>query len=383
MAENRRRKKKPKFKPIFYFLCIVVVYTLLLLVLSGMFLAYADICIRKFERSQSSYAIEDYMEGFKKSLAKKKMPEGFDAEDGSIGSFEDSDIRLEALIAATDGKTVSYEKDKNSYNTEEPVYDILADDTTIAKITLTAYNERTVFGILTIMDWKISKTEILSLPELDDYTIWAPEGSTVTVNGKTVSDDYLTGNVKDEDLFTYVKEYVNIPSIREYLIPALGNPPEVAVTGPSGENCEVIADGTNYETVYFKESDIPDDIKETALNISETWSLFMTDDLTGGKHGLDTIKQYLIPGSDYDVQAEEWAGGVDITFTSPHTLENPAFTNVKVSEYVRYSDDCFSCRISFDKPMFIKSMKKTVVDTTDSIYIFVKYNDTWCLAGMR
>ena len=376
----RKKKRKAKMKPSFYFLCVCVVYTLILLIGAGLFLGYADRCLNRFEKSQSSYAIEDYFKEFKESLAAKELPKGFVSEESS--KFEDSDLKLEALIAATDGKTLSYEKDAQSYDTEEPIYDILADGEAIAKITLSAYNSKTVFGILTIMDWKIKSAEFLNMPSLADYSIWAPEGCSVTVNGIPVSSDYLTGEKKDLELFANAKEYIDIPSVQEYKIPALSKEPEVSITDENGKNVDFTQDGTTYEAAFGSESEIPDDMKETALNIAETWSLFNTVDLSGPSYGLETVRQYLIPDSYYDGLAKQWATSVDITFTSPHTLEDPKFKNVEVSQYRRITDDCFSVRISFDKPMHLTRTGEIVMDHTDSEYLFVRYEASWRMVDM-
>ncbi|MBR1508615.1 MAG: hypothetical protein IJ619_11515 [Eubacterium sp.] len=370
-----RQRKKPN-----YFLRILAGYTILLLILAGIFLVYADICIHRFEKSQSNYAIEDYIKDFQKSISKKKLPEGFAAEEAN--TFEDPNIKLNALIAQADGKELTYEKNSKSYNTEEPIYDILADGNPLARVTLSAYNSRTVFGILTIMDWKVKSAELLNLPDLTDYTIWVPEGYSIKVNGIDVSDEFLTGNESDQKLFENAKEYVSFPKLVEYKIPSLANEPEVSIADASGSSVSYNHEGTNYEVVFGQESEIPSDLKETALNAAETWSLFNTADLSGGSHGLDTVRAFLIPDSYYDSLAKQWAGGIDITFTSPHTLNSPAFENVNVTQYRRYTDDCFSVRISFDKPMHLTRTGETIIDSTDSEYLFVNHDGKWCMVDM-
>ncbi len=374
------KKKKVKFKSSFYFLCILVVYTAFLLVLSAIFLVYTDSSLKKFEKSQSFYAFEQYLQSFKESLVANELPEGFASENTS--AFESSDVILQALLSQTEGKTISYEKDPSSYNTEEPVYDILADGEPIAKVTLSAYNERVVFVILTAMDWKVVKAELVNSGDLTDYTIVVPEGSHVTVNGVTAGNEYITGTVDTQSLFANAAEYITVPNMVEYQIPALSKAPEVVVSDSNGNNLECSLEGTKFSVPFGVESEMPEDLKETALNIAETWSLFNTADLQGASHGLDTVRKFLIPGSFYDELAKGWASGVDITFTSAHTLKNPAFENVNVDHYVRYTDDCFACHIDFDKPMHLTRTGADIVDSTHSTYLFVNYNGTWCMVDM-
>ena len=374
------KKKKRKFKSSFYFLCFLAVYTAFLILLGIIFLIYTDRSLKTFEKSQSFYAFEQYLQGFKESLVANELPEGFASENAS--AFESQDVLLQTLQSLTEGKNISYEKDSNSYNTEEPIYDILADGEPIAKVTLSAYNERVVFVILTAMDWKVEKAELMNAGDLTDYTITAPEGYLVTVNGVNVGNEYLTGKSESLPLFENAAEFITVPNMVEYQIPALSKAPEVQIKNPDGNDIAFTQDGTSYRAQFGVESEMPEDLKETALNIAETWSLFNTDDLKGGSHGLETVRKFLIPDSHYDSLAKGWASGVDITFTSAHTLKNPAFENVNVDHYIRYTDDCFSCHIDFDKPMHLTRTGDDIVDSTHSTYLFVNYNGNWCMVDM-
>jgi hypothetical protein len=358
----------------------VALYTIVLLVISAIFLGYVSRSLKKYEKSQSSFAIEKYVEDFKSSLAAGNLPEGFVSEGSS--QFESADIKLQNLMDATNGKTISYEKDAASYNTEEPVYDLNADGETFAKVTFSATNPQVILGILTIMDWEVKSADLMNTGNTTDYIINAPAGYTVTVNGVTVGSEYLTGNNANLKLFANAADYVTIPQMVEYKIPALNAEPVVKVTDESGTEHGCTLSGTTFTAAFGTQGEMPDDIKEEALNIAQTWSLFMTADLGGAKYGLDKVRQYLIPDSFYDGLAKGWAGGIDITFTSAHTLKNPAFENVEIGDYIRYTDDCFSCHIKFDKPMHLTRTGEDIVDSTSSTYLFVKYNGQWCLVDM-
>jgi len=367
-------------KSLFYFLCILGGYTLILLILAAIFLGYADRSLKKFERSQSTYAMDKYVEKFEKDLSAGTLPEGFASEHAS--AFESSDITLANLQAAAGGKTITYEKDAASYNTEEPIYDLLANGQEFGKVTLSATNSRVVFAILTIMDWDVKKAELTNVESGTVYTISAPADYKVMVNGVEVGSEYLTGKSVSLPLFANAKEYLSVPEIVEYKLPPLNNEPVVTALNENGEEAFVSREGNAVSVSFGRATEMPEDLKETALEIAKTWSLFMTADLRGSKYGLDTVRQYLIPDSFYDGLAKDWAGGIDITFTSAHTLKSNPFENVEVSDYVRYTDDCFSCHISFDKPMHLTRTGEDIVDSTHSTYLFVKNNGQWCLVDM-
>ncbi|MBR6094869.1 MAG: hypothetical protein IKP92_07615 [Lachnospiraceae bacterium] len=379
-ASARGRKKKFRIRSRFFYLCFLLVYTVILLIVSAIFLGYVNRSLKKYEKSQSTFAMEEYFNGFKESLGRGELPEGFVSE--SASQFESADVKLNNLLSATNGRTLAYEKDANSYNTEEPVYDITADGEKVAEVTLTAVNPQVILGILTIMDWEVKSAELEKTGDTQDYIINAPSGYKVTVNGVEVSDNYLTGNNANLKLFANASDYVTIPQMVEYKIPALSAQPTVTVTDEAGTEHGCTLSGNTFTAAFGTESEMPSDLSAEALNIAETWSLFMTADLGGAKYGLDKVRQYLIPDSFYDGLAKGWAGGIDITFTSAHTLQNPAFKNVEIGEYIRYTDDCFSCHIRFDKPMHLTRTGEDIVDSTSSTYLFVKYNGQWCLVDM-
>lgn len=379
-SRSGSKKKKMKAKPRFYIICGLGAYLIILLIISAIFLGYVDRSLKKYEKSQSSYAIEKYMDDFNAAIAAGQLPEGFVSEAGN--KFESEDVKLSTLLSLTQGKTITCEKDPMSYNTEEPVYDIKADGDTVAKVTLTAVNPSVILGILTIMDWEVKSADLTSETNTTDYYITAPEGYAVSVNGVSVDSSYLTGEEGSIKLFENASEYVSIPSMVQYKIPSLSSEPTVVVTNPENQEVLVTKDGNNYAAVFGTEGEMPQDLKDTALNIAETWSLFNTADLSGGSYGLATVRDFLIPDSFYDGLAKGWAGGIDITFTSAHTLKNPPFENVTVDQFIQYTPDCFSCHICFDKPMHLTRTGEDIVDSTHSTYLFVRYDGKWCLVDM-
>ena len=101
----------------------------------------------------------------------------------------------------------------------------------------------------------------------------------------------------------------------------------------------------------------------------------MTDDLEGSNKGFDTIKKYLIKDSYMYNVAYKWATGIDITLTSAHRTSDNYFKNEKVSNFVKYSDNLFSCDISFVKYMYLYKSNKWVDDPMNSTFYFLNIGD--------
>ena len=115
----------------------------------------------------------------------------------------------------------------------------------------------------------------------------------------------------------------------------------------------------------------------------------MTQDLTGPNNGYGQIEPYLIKGSYLQDVAWKWATGQDITFTSNHYLKTPPFQVEEISNYVVYSDTCFSCDIRLEKTLVLTRTGEEVKDVVNSTFYFVKYDGTgsgnshWYLADYR
>ncbi|MBR5741792.1 MAG: hypothetical protein IKX91_04475, partial [Firmicutes bacterium] len=124
-----------------------------------------------------------------------------------------------------------------------------------------------------------------------------------------------------------------------------------------------------------------------ALAIGELWSKFMTNDVGGDARGLYTVRNncLLLPGSDLYKKATSWANSIDITFVSGHSIFS--FTGERVSNYVLYNDDLFSCDVYFEKNMTLKTGAKRT-DVFHNRLFFVNNKDTangflgWRLADM-
>ena len=333
----------------------LAVYAVILLILAICMIAYTGSCLKKYENSQSDKVMNDFINDFTKMAADKTLADNIELPASS--EFEGKDTFVNMYMSELDGTTdYTYKKSEGSYNTEEPMYDIYADDKKVARMTLEAKDQHVVLGILTVFDWKVKSIEPVFSAKTNDYTVSIPEGYTFTVNGITVSDDYKTGKVIDNPDFVNVSKYVTMPKSVEYKLTGFVNKPEIKIYNASER-------------------------KEEALNMAKIWDNFLTNDLSGSGHGLATVQQYLIEDSYYWNLAKDYASSADITFISDHTLSGNPYTGVTVDNYIEYNDDCYSCHIAFTKNMTLTSggARKDVIDST---FYFVKYEGRWAIADM-
>ncbi len=185
--------------------------------------------------------------------------------------------------------------------------------------------------------------------------ITVPNGYQILVEGNALPESSSV-KVDDEEL-DEVRKYADIPESLLYSFAILKENASFTVKDGTGKEVDISAYASSNEidlTGTLSGADtLPEEISSQidVLEVAETWSLFMSADINDGGYGFYTMSEYLIEDSKLYDDAKKWANGVDITFTSIHTLGDPPFTEEKVTNYVRLSDNCFRCDISFVKHM--------------------------------
>lgn len=219
-------------------------------------------------------------------------------------------------------------------------------------------------------------------------TILADGRYSVTVEGENLAKEAVT--VSENKEYAQLADYVeNLPRISEINIAVLKKDAEILIADEAGNPVsfqpgEAFYDFTDNKSVL---QDVPDEVRAEVdiIGIAQAWSLFMSNDKRFAE-----LEPYLIADSyQYNV-AKQYATGVDITFTSEHTLANPAFTDASVSDFVWIADNCFSVDVSFVKHMILRTGKR-VDDPMNDRFYFVKYDDTedgihnptWKIASMK
>lgn len=210
----------------------------------------------------------------------------------------------------------------------------------------------------------------------------------VTVNNTEIPDAaiHTTANPEYQLLTDYVEQ---LPQLKEYDIAVLKKDALIEVKDENGKAIPIdttrqVVDATK---CYNSLDAVPDEVssKIDVLAMAQDWSLFMSKDKK-----FSEIAKYLIRDSYQYRVAVQYATGRDITFTSAHTLLNPAFTDSKVERFFWITEECFSVDISFVKHMRLRT-EQLVDDYMNDRFYFVYYDDTddgkdnpdWKIAGMK
>lgn len=371
MAETKNNQSTKKTKKKKFWIGYGI-YMGILAVLVTVLLAYVWNIMKKYEKAQPVYVLEALLDDLKAGKSDR-------IADVELGKFEAAENYAETFAGNVKGKELGYRvKSNGSFLI---TYSLLDDDQVVAEATLKADNEKTIMGILSISDWKVDSVRV-SVPSGDKgIKITVPAAYTVKVNGVELTAEERTGEARVIDGMEYVAEYTDPPKTVAYEVKGLMKEPVVEVSDGSGSAVDLSAYAGASEIVLgYAESEMPQELKDYVLTAAKDYSNFFSKDIEGCYDSTACIQRYFPEGSYYIGLAEQYRTG-DMWMYSAHSA--PEFRNAEVSEYIRYSDSCFSCRVAFDKYMVLTLSGEPRIERNDQVYYYVNIGGNWLIADMK
>ena len=327
----------------------------------------------------------------------------------SCNYFENPYTYVAQLNDILDRTPLTYEKTGQDFSSGALTYALFAGELHFGDIKLLPGNSYTRMKLLTMTDWEPESISIFKKPADYSIQIEIPDNFTATVNGMPVPDEYTISEEECSNL-EFCKKYVQTPGKKTILIPGFQDEATVDITDSNGEKVECTVEiisenkaedsntdsmsdsygNTDYPGWYasrinqinyrcgFPSPEIPEDLKETILDMTENYSLFFTRDLPGSTASIDPIR-YIFPEDSEYLKLAETYRRQDMEIIVAHS--NTHFENVTIDDYTVYNSECFSCHVAFDKIMTMYG--KEVVDDTDSVYYFVMIDGEWKIADIR
>ena len=219
-------------------------------------------------------------------------------------------------------------------------------------------------------------------------TITADSRCTVRANGDSIPEHRVVTHIDPE--YSQFSDFVaDLPTICDYTIVVLQENAEISVIDGAGNSIPLDKSKTSHDLTgcVARLDSVPDAVtaQVDVLQVAQMWSMFLTDDLP-----FEELEPHLIAGSYQHNVAVKYATGVDIKYTSKHTLADPAFTENSVTNFTWITEDCFSVDISFVKHMRLY-YGAMVDDPMNDRFYFVRCDDTdngvddpaWKLASMK
>ncbi len=356
----------------------LILYTLLLVVCGFFILVYVFNSMVLYERN----LVDNYI----KYLATSgKLTEDVKDDLFKVSKYEKSNAKI------SDGIKKLYKSDdlkikKNTKLSKDEVYayDLYNNDKLISTVSIKSVNSYKRMAILTIDEWDVVDYQNYFDKGIYAYEIKVPKDYTVKVNGNTLSNDDITkeGDVEGLERLT---EYVEIEKSKTYEVNNLVYKPEIVILDANNKEVEYKEEDNKINvTKEFREIKTLEDAKSyikddfDILKLAENWSLYLTNDLSGG---LNTLRPYLIKDSYYYTMAYNWSRNIDRTFVSSHRLKNPVFTNEVVEDFIIYNDNAFSCKVYLEKNMVVSGKDKQDI-MNDRLY-FIYYDGGYKLVNME
>ena len=357
---SKRKKKMTGYKK------SLLIWFLLLLIASEACLIYVSTTLKMYEKGN--------IEGYMTSLIKDMKTASKVGNINKYLSYNKVESKYEKASSFEDGYKELFNESKLSYkkNDKESTYDIYADDTMIASVTLDSKKVRRL-GILSFEEYSIKEIETYSKNGIYNIDVYVNSNYDLYINDIKVNDEDL---VSKEEIKEYSEVYnkVDLPYENHYKITNLTKKPKIKVMNGNNE-VKVTNEKSNYYGVTYFKTDDKDAAFEKLTNkdydpltFAKNWSLFLTADLPGERYGLYTLTPNLVEGTALYKRAYSWATNVDITFTSMHTLDKDTFTNVKMNGFTVYNENAFSVDIYLEKNMTLVNGEKRVDTLNDTFY---------------
>ena len=357
---SKRKKKMTGYKK------SLLIWFLLLLIASEACLIYVSTTLKMYEKGN--------IEGYMTSLIKDMKTASKVGNINKYLSYNKVESKYEKNSSFEEGYKELFNESKLSYkkNDKESTYDIYADDTMIASVTLDSKKVRRL-GILSFEEYSIKEIETYSKNGIYNIDVYVNSNYDLYINDVKVSDDDLLSKEEIKE-YSEVYDKVDLPYENHYKITNLTKKLKIKVMNGNNE-VKVTNEKSNYYGVtYFKTDDKNAAFSKLTnkdydpLTFAKNWSLFLTADLPGERYGLYTLTPNLVEGTALYKRAYSWATNVDITFTSMHTLDKDTFTNVKMNGFTVYNENAFSVDIYLEKNMTLVNGEKRVDTLNDTFY---------------
>lgn len=357
---SKRKKKMTGYKK------SLLIWFLLLLIASEACLIYVSTTLKMYEKGN--------IEGYMTSLIKDMKTASKVGNINKYLSYNKVESKYEKNSSFEEGYKELFNESKLSYkkNDKESTYDIYADDTMVASVTLDSKKVRRL-GILSFEEYSIKEIETYSKNGIYNIDVYVNSNYDLYINDIKVSDDDLLSKEEIKE-YSEVYDKVDLPYENHYKITNLTKKPKIKVMNGNNE-VKVTNEKSNYYGVTYFKTDDKDAAFEKLTNkdydpltFAKNWSLFLTADLPGERYGLYTLTPNLVEGTALYKRAYSWATNVDITFTSMHTLDKDTFTNVKMNGFTVYNANAFSVDIYLEKNMTLVNGEKRVDTLNDTFY---------------
>lgn len=349
-----------KKKKISGFTIFLLVYATLLIGLVAFALNYVWNLLIDYEASIPDVNMEKFLDEF----SEDNISDLLEKYPVSVNEYDDADAVNEAYIKMLSGKELTFDKLTGRYTNAAPVYTISAGDDVIAVAELTEIGKNSHgFSI-----WELSKVIFDGYgPERTSIKIKVPGSAVVEVNGNVIDEKYLIGT-ETVEMTSNISEYVQwVPEYKIYEVDNLIKKPQINV---SGDYIREVSE-KGYDTAYEFDTDeaLKQEVSSRVLAMGHEYGAYIIN-----KGSLGVLQSYMLG------KAREYVSNIPAIWAYLWGEEySYNFTDESVDNFVRYSEDCFSCKVTFTLNVFYRGTRSVSYETKINC-MYVKQDGAWYMA---
>lgn len=338
----------------------LIVYSLLLIALIGAGLFYVWGLLIDYEASIPDVNMEKYLADFDESNI-HALYGSFPLE---LEEYEDKEAVEAKVCEEAAGGELSYRKQAGVYTNSAPVYEVLSGENVIATAALTQNGQNDHgFAVWDMTDVSFTGYGL----DFFDVTVKVPFDAVVFVNGRVIDEAYRTSE-ETVSLAKNISEYVRkTPGYKIYTMEHLANMPEIEV---NGENMYPAA-SEDY-TVFYDfgtDEELKGQVSGRITEMTREFGAYIIN-----KGSLSRLQSYMVG------KAKEYVSNIPAVWAYLVGEEySYTFTNETIENFVRYSEDCFSCEVSYTLNVTYRQTRGISYDTT-LICTYIRKDGVWYLA---
>ena len=328
-----RRKKMSAFWKVFIAFCIVFAVAL------GGWLYFLTGWLGDYEAAQPKYVAEEtYKKHFEKFDAKAYVDMCF--KEGSV--LETAENIAAYLEDVTKDADISYKKVSSGME-DTYKYIVLAGKDEVKFASFTLVEDKEAKG--SFKQYKAEGFEIYT-DSTNKFIIEAPKGYVVKINGIALGDNVIVENDIATPSCDYMPEGVSGLYYTKYLVSGLLSEPAVEITDKNGTVAAVEKNDNCYKAGPVYDALLEAEYKDWILDGVEKYAKYSQYDSKVNATGFGQVAPY------FDSTSE--------LYESIRTVENMfvieydkyEFVDMKASEFVRYDDNTFSCRVQYTQNLY-------------------------------
>lgn len=350
---KRRKKKKSILHSTFYRIYFAVVALGILGIVFGMNYLYG--LLADYESAQPTHVAETAARLFEN--ADYETIYGYDTSAANIADG-DKEFYVENMREIAEGQEVTWSS-AYSPSEDEKRYNVLLSNEKFAEISLVPSGRVTDHGyriwrlgsVTTYVTMgeqeepeEIEEVEepaeeaVVELPAAIECRITAPSESTVAVDGvRLTSNDVVNADIPTEAAELLPKD-VPSPTMTEYLFYSESGAPEFTVTDKYGNPQTPVESGDHIWTCPLPETPgLKEKFEDAVVNVAQQLAALSARTITR-----ERMMGYCAANSPARESVSKYDTSVG------YSTKKATFENIVTSNYYQYSDDCFSCHVSFD-----------------------------------